>query len=432
MRQIVLGLGLVVVLFLFLSIVFLVQTKTQHTADAETAPKTLKRVIIYSRHGVRTPSSKLKTVWPEWKEAPMFLTHRGYQLARGMGRYYAAFYKSLLETPTTSSATSSFFHPKIFVESDTKERDDQTSKALLQDIHAPHFMIESKQTHALFYPLHEKPSCVLNTTTALQAVQAYIGQSSIEDFLNTKQFKPELDFLKQLLTPENVLIDDSSTTTISKDAHLKGPASLVNLYSEALVLEDAQGFSSKTLAWGNHLTTTNWDALDEIHATLREIEDRPLYIAQHKGSAIVSRILDIASAPLTSSSSAPMHVLVGHDGDIGSAAALMGLSWHLPGFAANQVPPASALVFEIHEEDKKGTWVEIYLVSQSLDQMRNLQFADTDAGRPLRVPVYIHPSPYKTFAESRSFADLANESNNSISLSDWKANVERSLLSSCR
>jgi len=380
------------------------------------APSTLKRVIVYSRHGIRTPSRKFDKGFPTHARmpSPMDLTARGYALARGMGRYYAAYYNSLLAAC-----------PRVSLVADTKERDEQTAAALLQDMVAVSYRIhESTRTHAMFHPTLAPP-CTVPPTASKTAMQGYLGMS-IDAFLHTSWFQFRQRKLVRMLQEAGHMVPPPLSSFASTEGQLEHTMALANLYSESFLLET----ENRPLPF-DLVPQTDLRLLNEIHSVLREVNDRPFYLAQHKGSGVVARILEI----LTSPHSPSVYMIVGHDKDMGATASLLGLAWQLPGFAANQIPPASALVFEIHQHEDKpheAGWVEVYMVSQTMSQMKELQMADTKAGRPLRVPVYIRSSsPFETLEQSHRFANSANSTTNRILLSDWEALINQRLLPSC-
>jgi 4-phytase/acid phosphatase len=96
-------------------------------------------------------------------------------------------------------------------------------------------------------------------------------------------------------------------------------------------------------------------------------------------------------------------LLAGHDGTITMLAGLLGLNWHLPGFAAGEASPGGALIFELWRHGAKGEpFVRVLYAAQTLDQMRSMAplgldrppaiaavpvpgCADTGSGCPLRT-----------------------------------------------
>src|SRR5882672_4923165 len=70
-------------------------------AQAPAAQGTLLRVVILSRHGVRSPTQSTETLnswrktetpgWPDFGVPPGYLTPKGEELVEQMGEYYRAY-----------------------------------------------------------------------------------------------------------------------------------------------------------------------------------------------------------------------------------------------------------------------------------------------------------------------------------------------------
>jgi len=100
------------------------------------AEEVLVKVVIVSRHGVRTPippASQLahwaSAPWPDWKQPAGALTPRGAELAKIMGAYYRRY-------TSEGQATAAAGCPPVYVYADLAERTQGTAKALL-DGYAP-------------------------------------------------------------------------------------------------------------------------------------------------------------------------------------------------------------------------------------------------------------------------------------------------------
>jgi len=82
-------------------------------------------------------------------------------------------------------------------------------------------------------------------------------------------------------------------------------------------------------------------------------------------------------------------LLAGHDGTITMLAGLLGLDWHLPGYAAGEASPGGALIFELWRRGAtREPFVRVLYTAQTLDQMRNM--VPLNADRPpaiAEVPV---------------------------------------------
>lgn len=69
---------------------------------AEPSGYTLERVVILSRHGVRSPTKQTQLMndvtpdkWPQWPVKAGYLTPRGAELVTLMGGFYGDYFRSL-------------------------------------------------------------------------------------------------------------------------------------------------------------------------------------------------------------------------------------------------------------------------------------------------------------------------------------------------
>jgi 4-phytase/acid phosphatase len=63
-------------------------------------------------------------------------------------------------------------------------------------------------------------------------------------------------------------------------------------------------------------------------------------------------------------------VFVGHDTNIANIAGLLGLSWRLPEYPNNDIPPGTALAFEVRKSGDSEI-VSAVILGQSPDALRN-------------------------------------------------------------
>src|SRR5579862_6424906 len=170
---------------------------------------TLVKVVILSRHGVRSPipsQAELETwtasTWPVWNCAtsPAIkvcdsgeLTPRGRALAEQMGSYYRT-YLSDLFSPRHCPAPND-----VFVWADRTERTEQTALALLRGFRpscAPGKYFHTASTappDRIFHAVTDAGSCTLNAARAEREILARSGgnlstiETNLASELNTTQ-----------------------------------------------------------------------------------------------------------------------------------------------------------------------------------------------------------------------------------------------------
>jgi 4-phytase/acid phosphatase len=128
---------------------------------------------------------------------------------------------------------------------------------------------------------------------------------------------------------------------------------------------------------------------DKTDRFVHENQDTDYYLPSIEGSNLIREVLDQIKrkANLPTDGKCPRATaqsdfvaLVGHDTNLATVGALLGLNWQfddpaLPpdtlGLPANDALPAGALVFELRQRSDMTYFVRVEYVAQSLSQMRN-------------------------------------------------------------
>lgn len=377
---------------------------------------TLVKVVILSRHGVRSPipsQAELETwtasTWPAWNCAtsPAIkvcesgeLTPRGRALAEQMGSYYGAYLSDLLPPPHCPTPND------VFVWADRTERTEQTALALLRGFRpscAPgkYFHTSTAPPDRIFHAITNAGSCTLNAARAEREILARAGGnlSTIEASLASELSATQKALqccqsglclsaaMACRLPPSSIkmcrLTDKLPSCVVAHpatgqptDVLLGGSLRVASTFAELLLLEYANGFATSEVGWGR-ISRQQMSRVFRIHTTAFDLEQRTSYIAKRQGSALVKKILlalegKANGAPGTAPSDAKFVMFVGHDTNISNVAGMLGLSWQQPGYQQDQTPPAGALVFELHQLSSGLRYVSAFYVAQSLDEMRRL------------------------------------------------------------
>jgi 4-phytase / acid phosphatase len=387
-------------------------------------PGTLRKFVILSRHGVRSPTvgrqeleTWTKSKWREWhcatgKCAPGQLTPRGYELAVQMGAYYRRYLSSLLpETPDKPCPEPD----DLFVWADiTDERTRDTAHALLQGFRPGCDPARYTHTQAPSDPIfHPVGSCRLDADRAEEEIRADLQKvlDGLRDELGLAQ--NVLQCCDQRLCakvwgetcwagppPHSCQLDTLPTCVVrspnssaASKVQLGGGLRIASTFAEILLLEYANGFRGAEFGWNRVTTPEQLSALFRLHTAAFGLEQRTHAIARSQGSALLQRILlaliDKASdAHGTVPHGTKFAAYVGHDTNISNLGGMLGLNWdpppgQRPGYQRNQTPPAGALTFEVRDVGGAPTLYVAY-VAQSLADMH----AGT-ADRPVRTPVSV-------------------------------------------
>jgi 4-phytase/acid phosphatase len=374
----------------------------------------LQKVVIVSRHGVRTPEVSAAELdgwstgpWPAWNEPAGDLTARGAQLAKLLGQYYRSYAISeqLLPEQGCPPRGSVLFY------ADVAERTKATAQALLDGL-APGCGIAygSKQgatVDGLFHPVVAgvcRLDAMAAQTAILSRVAGDLNSVPLDFKIPFDVLQAGMDCCRPALCaafgkPEGCKLA-SLPTALSplpngKGMEMIGALAIASAAAEIFLLEYTDGMDASQVAWGR-LSPAQMLQTYRLHTEAFDLMERTPYLARRQGSALLLR----AAAAITGGHSsglgsadaavrdAKFIVLVGHDTNIANIAGILDLTWTQAGYQRNQTPPAGALVFEVRlGADKKQRVYTSYL-AQSPEQMRRASPLTQEAPPP-KTPLRI-------------------------------------------
>lgn len=387
------------------------------TAVAADAPEQgeLQRVIVLSRHGVRSPTAEPGTLdvyaskpWPGWPVAPGYLTPHGKQLMGIMGGWYRAYYASAGLFPANGCLTA----PSVFVLADDEERTLESAHGLM-DGFDPHCNVDVHPSpkhgaDALF--AHEFADATdADREDAMAAVLGRIGgdpkrlmlaNAGLLDQMQTVLFGCQPDACKpEQIAGKKWLKDQESSIKASHGDGLlsiKSPLHNASTFAENVFLEYVEDMPMQDVAWGR-VTPLQVGQLLALHAIYSDIALRTPVVAKAYAGNLARRILATLQQGTESTQhkdavapvQAKMVFLVGHDTNIETLAGLLDLHWLLAEQPADPTSTGGALVFELRHYAKSGQYkVRAYYVSQSMEQMRHGDALDLNHP-PVMAPIYI-------------------------------------------
>jgi len=377
-------------------------------AAPHSPPDRLERVVILSRHGVRGPMSTpeelgryTKLAWPRFSAPPGILTARGAALMTIMGRWYRGRYQAagLLGTDDCS----------VYLWANHTQRTEATARALADGI-APGCALPVHQSAQAPDPLFDAPLTPLappDPARLLAALSARV-QGNLAAW-DARQ-RPALDRLEALLlqcaqmpcrAEERARVArrlDETPVALRLDAKggvlLASPALAVGSLAESLVMAYADG---RDFAGWRGIDSKTIGSVLPVYGAALDLSTRTPEIGRQSSSYLAMRLLAtlqrgarelVLADPVGNDEK--IVLLAGHDGTITMLAGLLGLNWHLPGYAAGEAAPGGALVFELWRHGARGEpYVRLLYTAQTLDQLRYM--APLSAGQPpaiatLRLP----------------------------------------------
>ncbi|MFT4300235.1 MAG: histidine-type phosphatase [Desulfovibrio sp.] len=358
----------------------------------------LVRVVVLSRHGVRSPTQSPETLsawstrtWPQWPVQRGLLTRRGAVLTSAMWenlrlRFVRA---GLNLTPE-----------QVFVRADVDQRTQATARALLDGLHLPStpFAVSTGKLDPLFHPV-KAGKCAFDAQSVRDEVLRQAG-GSLEHL--TRELEEPLRRISDLvapvspalcqkwkLPPDCALADIPGVIEVRADEHavnLQGGLAIASSLAEIFLLEYAE-WPDKLSAWGQANEAVLRQILP-VHNKIFDLVNRTPAVAGPRGSALLHEMAAaLAGAHVDSRvNQARLTVFVGHDTNISNIGGLLGINWQLPEQGNSAIPPAGILALELRQKQAKQE-IRIMFCAQSLRTMHGWTEADPLAeAAPICVP----------------------------------------------
>ncbi len=358
------------------------------------------RVVVLSRHGVRSPTQEGKTLaswsaraWPEWPVAHGRLTERGALLTKAMWEQMGARFKRDGGLPAPE---------KVYVYADVDQRTQATARALLDGLglHSARYAVSGKTIDPVFHPV-KAGVCSLDE----EAVRAAILRRAGGDLKRVVQeYATALERIGALVAPFGQGLCRSwnlpeGCTLLglpnSIDVHdgnsavnLRGGLAIASSLAEIFLLEYAE-WPEKLPAWGQ----ANEAVLREIlpvHNRVFDLVNRAPAVAGPRGSAL---LLEMEAALLGTHADARVNealltVFVGHDTNISNIGGLLDIGWSLPGHGENAIPPAGIVALELRRKET-GPEVAVMVCAQTLETLHTwIPGSPPELAAPVCRPAY--------------------------------------------
>jgi len=380
----------------------------------------LKQIIIFGRHGVRSPvlpNSALyffsATQYPTFTDTsgntldPAVITPHGGTIETLLGGYFHLWLKQEGLLTGNDSADANFVY---FRATDTPLITD-TAKffwtGLLPAGGLPNINVVPGND-PLFNPVGAGVA-LLDYQMALAAVNGRLGGNPQA---LASAYAPELALTRSVLfnyavnaTPVPLApagkIDATAEpiTLAAGDSTL--PVSIGGLTDviaaiDPFVMEYANGMPPAEVGWGQ-LTAGGVNQTFRLYDLLLDLEFRTPYLAKVQSSNVASHIVRSLVQAATGNSvagslgspSTKIIALIASNTNITGLAGLLHLDWLLPSYEADVAAPSGALLFELRQSQSTGEYiVRASYVSQTMDQLRNLTPLTLNAP-PASGPVFI-------------------------------------------
>src|SRR5262249_38731868 len=154
---------------------------------------------------------------------------------------------------------------------------------------------------------------------------------------------------------------------------------LASTFTENFLLEYTNGMSGLQFGWGR-LNVSNLQQVMALHTTYADLMRRTPYLARARGSNLLNYVLRsleqaVSGKIVKGAAAAPdtqLAVISGHDTNLSNLSGMLGMSWLLPSYQPDDVPPGSALIFSLWQlPDSGGHSIRVQFIAQTLDQMHD-------------------------------------------------------------
>ncbi|QGM04656.1 bifunctional glucose-1-phosphatase/inositol phosphatase [Stenotrophomonas maltophilia] len=379
-------------LLLALSLVATVATAAPAPMDGDQ----LKQVVLLSRHNLRAPvvasgalANATPEAWPRWEVAPGELTTKGGVLEVYMGRYIAQWLRQAQLLPVSGCPQEDDFHAYA----NSLQRTQATAQFFVAGAFPGcHVAVEQRMPLGTMDPLFNP---VIHRDDAAFRARA---ASAMQQALSASDLAPALSVVEEITRyPQSAackghndchlaLSDTTFSAEPGKEPRVSGSLALASGLVDALLMEHYQGSGIPREGWGRLTTEAQWQALAQIRNRYQDILFGTPEVARDVAGPLLARV----DALLEDPASPKVSLLVGHDSNIGSALAALGISdYSLPG-QYEKTPIGGLLQFERWRDRHSGVerirLAYVYPTTAQLRDALSLTNAQPPGRVALRVP----------------------------------------------
>ena len=363
-------------------------------ADAEETPSepaaakeyTLDKVVILSRHNIRSPlsggGSLLSEItpheWFEWTSEPSELSVRGAVLEVIMGQYF----RQWLEDEGLFPQNYQPEEGAVRFYSNAKQRTIETSNCFSAGL-LPVWDADI-ETHVDYDTMDPTftPKLTFTSPSYEEDVISQISEMGGEDGLKGIH-EGLLDAISLLMDVADIeesesyqagdygnLLEDESEIIleIDKEPGMSGPIKTATSVADALTLQYYEEPDAKKAAFGHEITEDDWRLMHSIVDTYSEM----LFTTPLVSVNVAHPLLEEIRSELLADGR-EFTFLCGHDSNIASVLASLGAEeYYLPDTVEPKTPIGSKLVFARYLNQDNEPYYKVSLIYQSTDQLRNL------------------------------------------------------------
>ncbi|MBH1527676.1 bifunctional glucose-1-phosphatase/inositol phosphatase [Stenotrophomonas maltophilia] len=356
----------------------------------------LEQVVLLSRHNLRAPvvaSGALANAtperWPGWDVASGELTTKGGVLEVYMGRYIGQWLRQAQLLPPSDCPQPDDFH----AHANSLQRTQATAQFFVAGAFPGcHVAVEQRMPRGtmdpLFNPVIHRDDAAFRAR-AVSAMQQALAASDLAPALSVVEAitrYPQSAACKGRSDCHLMLADTTFNAEPGKEPRASGSLALASGLVDALLMEHYQGSGTSREGWGRLNTEGQWQALAQIRNRYQDILFGTPEVARDVAAPLLARV----DALLEDPASPKVSLLVGHDSNIGSVLAALGISdYSLPG-QYEKTPIGGLLQFERwrdrHRGEERIRLAYVYPTTAQLRDAVPLTEAQPPGRVALRVP----------------------------------------------
>ncbi|WP_447900370.1 bifunctional glucose-1-phosphatase/inositol phosphatase [Stenotrophomonas sepilia] len=342
---------------------FLVTALAVSTATAMAAPvadEQLQQVILLSRHNLRAPvvasgalAKATPETWQRWDVAPGELTTKGGVLEVYMGRYIGQWLRQAQLLPASGCPQPVDFH----AHANSLQRTQATAQFFVAGaLPGCPAAVEQRTPLGTMDPLFDP--VIHNDDPAFRAR----ALAAMQNALAAADLAPALSVVEEITRyPQSaactgrsdchlVLGDTTFNAEPGKEPRASGSLALASGLVDALLMEHYQGSGVPREGWGRLNTEGQWLALAQLRNRYQNILFGTPAVARDVAAPLLARV----DASFGDPASPKVTLLVGHDSNIGSVLAALGITdYTLPG-QYEKTPIGGLLQFERWRDRQSG------------------------------------------------------------------------------
>lgn len=370
------------------------------TARSAEEPYRLDRVVVLSRHNIRSPLSEKGSFvsditpheWFTWTSRPGELSLRGAMLETTMGQYFRLWLESeglFPENYLPEEGAVRFYANGL---QRTQATAHYFSTGLLPVAVVP---VERKgeynEADGTFLPLIR----FMNGEYALDVMEEIAERgggeglsgyrASMEDAFRLLREVTDMDQSEAYQNGKyGDLFQDQSGVTLDEgdEPRLYGPMKSLNSVADALVLQYYEEPDNLKAAFGHELTEEDWRTVGSVLSNYEKI----LFTAPKLAANLAHPMLEEIYSEMNTEGR-KFSFLCGHDSTISSLLAALGVNdYVLPGAVEPTTPIGAKVVFERWTDLEGKAFWQVKMVYQSVEQLRSIQPLSLEIP-PMTVPL---------------------------------------------